>query len=84
MNETCYICGRRACHHHHVFYGTANRRVSDEWGFIVALCYDHHEGPEGVHRNHELDLTVKRRMQAKFEETYLRKDFVQLIGRNYL
>ena len=84
MNETCYICGRPACHHHHAFYGTANRRISDAWGFIVPLCWEHHEGPDGVHMDRELDLRIKRRLQEKFEETHTRQEFMQLIGRNYL
>lgn len=67
-----------------VYYGTANRRVSEANGFIVPLCRDHHTGNDGVHFNKRMDLFLKRKCQEEFEKTHTREDFLKLIGRNYL
>lgn len=45
--DWCYICGRPRQSIHHVFFGTANRKISDKNGFIVPLCNDCHTGPFG-------------------------------------
>lgn len=85
-NRECYIC--HACtnlHLHHIYFGK-NRRISDKNGFTCYLCYDHHEGTYGVHGmyGHELDLKLKQDCQQEFEKDKSRKEFVALIGRNYL
>ena len=44
-NKACYICGTTLnLHLHHIFYGTANRSISDADGCVVYLCQDHHTG----------------------------------------
>lgn len=59
----CAICGKEhgGLHKHHVFFGTANRQLSEEDGMVVYLCPDCHEhGARAVHRNHETDLALKQ------------------------
>jgi hypothetical protein len=71
----------------HIFFGYANRKISEEQGFWVYLApWLHNQSAEGVHgkNGRELDLMLKRHAQAKFEETHSREEFLQLIGRNYL
>lgn len=83
----CFNCGKIGyTHEHHIYYGHGNRKVSDKMGFIVYLCYECHEGNYGVHGTYgkELNLALKRRCQAVFEETHSRKEFRELIGRSYL
>ena len=84
----CWVIGCKEQHteEHHAFYGTAQRRISEEYGFKARLCPIHHRGqPKGVHGgNRELDLAIKRHFQAEYEKDYLRHDFMKLIGRNYL
>lgn len=84
--KKCLVCGTTLnlmCHH--VFYGTANRKISDKCGFTVWLCGKHHNLSDvGVHFNPELDMAIKKECQRKFEETHSRKQFMELIGRNYL
>lgn len=71
-------------HKHHIF-GGANRQVSEDNGFWVYLRDDWHNMADyGVHFNKQLDLMLKQTCQRKFEETKSRKDFMDLIGRNYL
>lgn len=85
MNK-CYVCGTtQDLHIHEVFYGTANRKKSIEYGCCVSLCaYHHNMSNEGVHYNKKLNEQLKQEMQRKFEEVYPDKDFRQIFGRNYL
>lgn len=82
----CWLCKRTSnLHCHHIFYGTANRKNSEKYGFKVWLCgYHHNMSKYGVHFNKTLDLTIKKVCQAKFEETHSRAEFVRIIGKNYL
>ena len=60
--KKCYICGRTInLHIHHIMFGK-NRKKADEDGLTVYLCYDHHEGTNGVHgkKGHELDIKLKK------------------------
>lgn len=58
----CAICGKEhGLHKHHVFFGTANRQLSEEDGMVVYLCPDCHEhGARAVHRNRETDVALKQ------------------------
>ena len=67
--KKCYVCGRcDQLHDHHIFFGSANRKKSEEYGLKVWLCYEHHTGKNGVHFNKELDNKLKRLAQTYFEE----------------
>lgn len=84
-SKGCYVCGRIPCHTHHVYFGK-NRKASDKNGFTVLLCFDHHEGVNGVHgkNGHELDMALKRECQRVYEKTHSREEFVSIIGRSYI
>ena len=58
----CAICGKEhGLHKHHVFFGTANRQLSEEDGMVVYLCPECHEhGARAVHRNRETDVAIKQ------------------------
>ncbi len=85
--KECYICGSREnLQSHHCFPGK-NRKTSEENGFKVWLCLDHHTGGNySVHGKDGkmLSLMLKKHCQLKFEETHTRGEFMSLIGRNYL
>lgn len=82
---TCLVCGSPYIEMHHVFYGTANRSVSDKYGYVVPLCNYHHTGADGVHGgNKSLDDYLKRMMQERFEQTYSRERFIEEFGKSYL
>ena len=51
---------------------------------VAHLCYECHEGANGVHHNRELDLELKEKYQAIFEETHSREEFRAAFGRSYL
>ena len=86
-NKACYVCGTTLnLHLHHVFYGTANRKLSDADGCVVYLCLSHHTGSLGVHHVRKLDLTLKARCQIEWQKQNNKttEDFIKRYGRSYL
>ena len=72
---------------HHVFFGTANRKKSDEDGCVVWLCHYHHTGSKNsVHFNIKVDREVKREVEVIWLNYYNKtvEDFIKRYGRNYL
>jgi hypothetical protein len=84
--EHCLLCGStNNIEMHHVFFGTADRKISDKYGLVVPLCAFHHRGNFGVHGDRTLDLMLKEMCQTIFEtKVGSREDFMKLFGRNYL
>lgn len=84
--KVCYISGSTVgLEEHHIFYGTANRRLSEKYGLKIWLsAYWHRDYVNGIHFNKELDTKVKKIAQARFEETHTREEFIRIFGRNYL
>lgn len=84
--KECYITGSIAnLHKHHIFEGTANRKLSEKYGLWVYLRADWHDMSDyGVHFNKELDLKLKIIAQRRFKEEYPQLDFIKVFGRNYL
>lgn len=75
----------RGLHNHHIFFGTANRPISEKYGLKVYLCNGHHEDHKrGVHHNRPLDLSLKGIAQRKFEENHTRAEFFKLFGESWL
>lgn len=92
-DRTCYLCRRlrgdwsrkTVIHEHHVFGGTANRTLSEQYGLKVYLCTEHHiTGPEAVHKDAGIMAMVRREGQKAFERRYPELDFVEIFGKNYL
>ncbi len=92
-NGTCYLCMmlhddycvQRGLHEHHIFGGTANRRLSEEYGLKVYLCLEHHEhGSEAVHKNADVADILHRIGQQAFEREYPNLEFREIFGKNYL
>jgi len=84
-DKNCLICGTGVTEEHHVFFGTANRKMSDKYGLIVYLCPEHHRGQQGVHHNRHFDLMLKKEAQLVFEEDVgSRLEFMKIFGRSYL
>lgn len=81
----CIKCGSSHVVVHHVFYGNANRKVSERYKCLAPLCVWHHNGSgQGVHFDRQFDLELKAYTQVKFEEAYPDEDFVKLFGKNYV
>lgn len=85
--KVCLVCNTSYnLHEHHIFGGTANRRMSEKFGLKVFLCARHHNmSNEGVHFNKELDLSIKQLGQKYFERRYgTREYFIEKFGKSYL
>ena len=86
-DKACYVCGATLnLHLHHIYYGTANRKLSDADGCVIYLCQAHHTGDYGVHHNRNLDITIKSKCQIQWQRTYkkTKEDFIKKFGRSYL
>lgn len=83
--KQCYFCRKYGVQEHHIFYGTANRKKSENRGFKVYLCQEHHTGNSGVHFDKELDLQLKKMAQEYYEqEIGSREDFRKEFNKSYL
>lgn len=73
---------------HHIFYGTANRKLSDQDGLTVYLCPKHHRWiPDGVHGgNTKLDneLKITAQMVWMKENHKTIEDFIKRYGKSYI
>ena len=85
-DRKCIVCGRTEnLHRHHVFYGRANRQLSEKHGCWVYLCaYHHNMSNHGVHFDKELDLKLKQMCQAVWEQNGTREQFRGIFGKSYL
>lgn len=86
--KECYITkSTYNLHKHHVFEGTANRKLSEEDGLWLYLRADYHNMSDyGVHFNKELDTKLKKMAQKAWQEYYgkTKEDFIKRYGKNYL
>lgn len=85
--KRCFICSRTiGLHDHHIYFGTARRKISEKYGFKVWLCYEHHEGTYGVHgsKGNELNKYLKEVCQLKYEENHSRNEFRKIMGKSYI
>lgn len=91
----CYRCGRYGpTELHHIFGGTANRRLSEEDGLKVYLCPAcHNQPPYGVHFNKNTMEWLHRVGQEAYESELIKKGFspaeartwfMHRYGKNYL
>ena len=84
--KQCLVCGSiGGLHKHHIYYGTANRKLSEQYGRWCYLCGRHHNMSNlGVHFCKSLDTNLKQHAQKRFNEVYPELDFVKIFGKNYL
>ena len=83
--EKCFLCGGRASEEHHVFFGTANRQLSEKYGLKVYLCPNCHRIEKyAVHNCKETDIKLKIIGQRKFIEEYPHQNFLKIFGKNYI
>ena len=86
--KRCYVCHQRYnLHLHHIIFGKS-RKKADKDGLVVYLCWEHHEGTNGVHgkNGHELDLKLKKQAELYWMHNYHKgeEDFIKRYGRSYL
>lgn len=84
----CWLCmmlrgdnsAKLYLHTHHVF-GGPRRKKSEAEGLKVYLCPEHHML---IHNSRTLALFLMRTAQHEYEKTHSRKQFMDLMGRNYI
>lgn len=83
----CYLCGKYTkTEVHHIFGGTANRTLSEDYGLKVDLCLECHQfGKHAVHKDPAVQDELHKQGQEAFEEQIgSRTEFIKIFGRNYL
>ena len=87
--KECYVCGTQFnLHKHHIMKGIRNRNKAEQDGLWVYLCYEHHEGTNGVHGkygdklNKRLIVDGENQWLCYYNKTI--DDFIQRYGKNYL
>lgn len=88
-NKSCYICGFNGyTEEHHIYFGSSNRKISEQNGFKVHLCYEHHRGDLGVHGKYGNSLNIRLKQECERKYIYqlghTKEEFIKLIGKNYL
>lgn len=80
-NKNCLICGRPSENIHHLCFGNALRRLSDEDGLTIPVCYPCHEE---IHHN-KVAMQMSRILgQMEYEKTHTREQFRKRYGVSYL
>ena len=87
----CFLCGMNAnlepLEEHHIF-NASNRKKSEKYGLKVYLHGNkcHREGKESVHKNAKVNNELKAFAQKKAMQHYgwSIKEFIQIIGKNYV
>lgn len=84
--KECIVCGSWNVEDHHIYFGVAKRKLSEEYGLKVWLCPTHHRGTQGVHgkSGNKLNMELKQLGQKAFEWNHTREEFIKIFGRNYL
>ena len=98
--KECYLCRKDAealgyigeltsegLDKHHVIYGTANRKLSDQTGLWVYLCKRHHNedhGPFAVHFNRHIREDLCRDAERAYLRDHSFEEWMSLFMKNYL
>lgn len=83
--ERCYLCGKTVTlERHHVFGGTANRKLSEKFGLWVWLCHECHTGTDGAQYIREKNQNLKRLGQIAFEARHSHDEWMQVFRKNYI
>lgn len=78
--DFCFICKNPSTDIHEI-YGGSNRRNSMKNGFCIPLCRTCHQT---LTNEPKKALIYKFLCQEQFEKNHTRKEFIDIIGKNYL
>ena len=77
----CIICENKKEHLHEIFFGS-DRQKSMQYGFVIPLCYEHHNE---MHRNKDWQEYWHVKGQKYWEEFIgSREEFIEVFGKSYL
>ena len=90
IEMSCFCRNKRynkRCHRHEIFFGSANRQKSIEYGLVVFIEPEYHNiTAYGVHFNDDLRRQMQefaQRVAMKYYE-WSTEDFINIFGKNYL
>jgi putative salt-induced outer membrane protein YdiY len=71
----CFICGRYCNTETHHIFGASDRDWAEKYGLKVELCYEHHQGTNGVHGKNgkKLQEYLHQTGQETFEEWAMKR-----------
>jgi len=74
--EYCGVYKGDSLELHHIIGGNGKRKQHESIESVIALCYEHHRGTNGVHgkNGRELDLKLKRKLQ----QTYIEQGYTEI------
>ena len=77
-DKCCWVCGSsHALSPHHVFGNTGNRSMSEKYGLVVWMCFNHHTGGAGIHFDTELRKSLQAYAKDEFIKVYSAELFYQ-------
>jgi len=85
--DYCIFCGKRKDDDHHLVFGIANRKLSDEDDLIVPVCRECHEF---LHKHDKVSRIIgqlayeKQKCADGFTEEAARESFRIRYGKSYL
>lgn len=85
QDKKCFICGRSSGLEEHHIFGGPNRKLSEQDGLKVWLCYEcHRTGRYAVHTNRPTMDWLHKVGQEAYEKRHKPGDFLKRYGKNYL
>lgn len=74
-DRECWCCGTiYNLEKHHVIFNTANRKISDKYGYWVYLCNEHHHNGVHEHPKGQLNKELHFLAQEHFLKHYGNED----------
>lgn len=82
-DKQCFLTGTEYnLDKHHIYHGTANRKLAEKYGCWVWLEHSIHMRLHD--KDKELDRHLQQECQKAFEETHSREEFMKIFGKSYL
>lgn len=81
-SDYCFECDRPAQHTHHLLFGSANRKHSEDFGLTIQLCAECHARLHD--RDNAMALRYRKMGQAAFEYKYSHEEYMRIFGKNFL
>lgn len=81
-HSECYLCGKPATDHHHIFNG-ALRNKSEKFGAVICVCRECHNA---IHNDIKLRKALKKEFQIRIMSEYgmTEDEFRSEFYKNYL
>jgi len=79
--QPCRVCGKTAIELHHIFYGKANKKLSDKYNLVIWVCRDCHSR---MHSDKAFRQIYQDMAKKKFQREHPELSFIRIFGKNYI